>query len=68
LFDLRNEIRNRAVLGDSLEVIETDVIAPAVVSDEDQRDSLWLYAWSVCSSGPYHAAPPEAREHTLAVV
>ena len=68
MFDLRNEIRDRAAHGVSLEEIESELIAPARALDDEQRDSLWLYAWNVCSSGPYHATSSETRERLLTTV
>ena len=44
--ELRDEIALRLDLGWSLGEVQTALIEPAGRLSEDERDALWLFAWS----------------------
>jgi len=58
---VRSEIRTMAARGVPLEEIEARILAQAVPLTEDQRASIWLYAWSCVERRERGKAPLEDR-------
>jgi len=66
---LRYEIAQRLDHGDDLAAVEIEAIEPVRCLSEDQRDALWLFAWSyqqrpgetISNSEIVPLAPPAVR-------
>ncbi len=56
LSSLRDAVSLRVDAGESLEVIEREVVDPAPL-DEERRAALWLFAWATVAGGASAGRP-----------
>jgi hypothetical protein len=54
----RNHLRETIAAGDSGDVLDAEVEAALPRSSEEERASLWLYAWHRSERGDDGARPP----------
>jgi hypothetical protein len=58
---MRSEIRAMVARGVPLDEIESTIVEGAVQLSEDQRASIWLYAWGCVEHREQGRAPREDR-------
>jgi hypothetical protein len=63
---VRTEIHDRAAVGTPLDVIEAEVIEREEGLSDEQRASLWLYAWNLDTSPDLFTPRFQPRERLIA--